>query len=270
MMPAILYGTAWKKERTAELVRLAVEVGFRGFDTAAQPRHYSEAGVGAGIKAAGSNGLQRNDFYLQTKFSPLTCQDPRNLPYDPDAALADQVAQSVASSLANLRTDCIDGLILHSPFSAAAQTQEVWRAMERAVDAGLVRQLGISNCYDVGAFRSLYEQARIKPAVLQNRFYAATGYDRRLRALCRDWGVIYQSFWTLTANGELLADPIMLSIAEHLGRTPAQVLFRYLTHSGIVPLTGTTSVQHMLEDLAIFEFDLAEEDRRKLDRLLID
>ena len=77
------------------------------------------------------------------------------------------------------------------------------------------------------------------PAVLQNRFHAETGYDRELREFCRARGIIYQSFWTLTANPHLLTHETVRALARQHGRTPAQILFRYLTQLGIVPLTGT-------------------------------
>src|SRR5579863_5922305 len=129
----ILYGTAWKQDETERLVRRALETGFRGIDTACQPKHYNEAGVGAGIAASLSPRLQRRQLYLQTKFTPLAGQEPRQVPYEPKASLAVQVAQSGARSLENLRTYYLDCLLLHSPLSDAQDTLEVWRAMEQLV-----------------------------------------------------------------------------------------------------------------------------------------
>jgi diketogulonate reductase-like aldo/keto reductase len=270
--PNIIYGTAWKKADTERLVAQAIELGFRAIDTACQPKHYNEAGVGAGIAAAlsqgTSKGLSRAQLFVQTKFTPLSNQDPQQLPYDPQASLAQQVAQSFECSLRNLQTSYLDSLILHSPLADEAETLTAWRAMEGLVDAGHVRQLGLSNCYSLAQFQALHAAARVKPAVLQNRFYDKTGHDRELRAFCLAQGISYQSFWTLTANPHLLAHPVMAALAEAQGRTAAQVLYRYLTQRGVVPLTGTTSAQHMREDLAIFEFALAPEALAQLDRLL--
>ncbi|MGH8631168.1 MAG: aldo/keto reductase family protein, partial [Burkholderiales bacterium] len=154
------------------------------------------------------------------------------------------------------------------PLPRRAQSREVWQAMEAIVDAGGARQLGISNCYRLEDLQELCQSARIKPAVIQNRFYAETHYDGHIRAFCRQHGIIYQSFWTLTANPQLLAHATVDALARKYGRTPAQILFRYLTQDDIVPLTGTTSVTHMREDLAIFEFALGEDERAALSRLL--
>ena len=108
----------------------------------------------------------------------------------------------------------------------------------------------------------------MKPAVVQNRFYAQSGYDREIREFCRQQAISYQSFWTLTANPLLLSDKLVAALASKYARTPAQILFRYLTQNDVVPLTGTTSVAHMREDLAIFEFQLTDAEIDAINRLL--
>lgn len=260
--PRILYGTAWKKERTQPLVERAIELGFRGIDTAAQPKHYDEAAVGLALEAVIARGIvERAALYVQTKFTPYPGQDPSRVPYDPKAPLAEQVAQSFASSLQNLKTGYVDSLVLHSPMRDAKSLAEVWTAMEAIAERGGARQLGISNCYSLAYLEHLWATAKIRPAVVQNRFYAATAYDVNIRRFCLEHGMIYQSFWTLTANSDLLASPELRAPAARLGRSPAQVLFRFLTQEGVVPLTGTQSEAHMREDLAIFEFELREDER---------
>jgi diketogulonate reductase-like aldo/keto reductase len=272
-VPWILYGTAWKKSDTENFVRTAIRLGFRGIDTACQPKHYDEPGVGAGVAAClrgepvCNGNLAREDLYLQTKFTALSGQDPARIPYDPKAPLPDQVRQSLAVSLRNLQTDYLDGLLLHSPLPSARQTLEVWKAMESLVDVRRVRQLGISNCYRLEQLETLCDSARIKPAVVQNRFHADTGYDREIRAFCRQHRLIYQSFWTLTANPHVLAHRALTSLASKHSRTPAQILFRYLTQIEVVPLTGTRTETHMREDLDIFEFELSELERKAMDAL---
>jgi diketogulonate reductase-like aldo/keto reductase len=199
-MPGIIYGTAWKKDRTRDLVVRAVRAGFRGIDTACQPKHYNEPQVGEALVRLADDGIGRNEIFLQTKFTPLAGQDPATVPYDPAAPPADQVAQSFAVSLENLRTDVIDSLVLHSPLAPHTLLMEVWGAMEEIAESGGARQLGISNCYDLPVLEALCGDARVKPAVVQNRFYIDSGYDQELREWCSTRGIGYQSFWTLTAN----------------------------------------------------------------------
>jgi diketogulonate reductase-like aldo/keto reductase len=267
-MPRIIYGTAWKKSDTARLVATALRRGFRGIDTACQPKHYEEGGVGEGLAATSGAGLARDDLYLQTKFTPLSGHDPGRIPYNPRATVAEQVAQSFEVSLRNLRTDRLDCLVLHSPLPTPAQTHEVWQAMEARMDSGQVGQLGISNCYQLRQLQALHTAARIKPAVLQNRFCAETRYDRDIRVFCRQNGIVYQSFWTLTANPHILSHRAVVALAEKYQRTTAQILFRYLTQIGVAPLTGTRSEAHMRDDLAIFEFELTEPERAQVDASL--
>src|SRR4051812_5483712 len=166
--PPILYGTAWKEERTAALTMLALRAGFRGIDTANQRRHYHEAGVGEALRAAGISGI-----FVQTKFTPLDGQDER-LPYDRNAPIATQVAQSVESSLGHLGVGSIDSYLLHGPSGRGGllrEDWEAWEAMETAQRSGKVRLIGISNVA-LGQLEELHRTAAIKPAVVQNRCFA--------------------------------------------------------------------------------------------------
>lgn len=264
-MPRILYGTAWKKDATAYWVEAALRRGFAGIDTAGQPRHYDEAGVGDGIAVA---ARPRDTLYLQTKFTPYAGQDPARLPYDAAAPLAAQIAASFANSQRNLRSDSIDALLLHSPLREAAAQRRAWAAFEALADAGQVGLLGISNCYALPALQQLWREARIKPSIVQNRFHAQTGYDRGIRAFCRENGLVYQSFWTLSANPQLLNSATLLGLAAAYGRTPAQLLFRWLIQNDVVPLTGTTSLAHLQQSLDVLAFELDAPDCTAIAALL--
>ncbi len=268
-MPWLIYGTAWKKERTADLVVKAIQAGFRGIDTACQPKHYDEPLVGAALQRLKELRVERESLFVQTKFTPLDGQDPRRVPYDKNAPIESQVAQSFETSKKNLKTQYVDSLILHSPVAPHALLMKAWSAMETIQKAGGARQLGISNCYDTEIMRLLYADANVKPAVVQNRFYQETGYDADLRNWCSNHGVIYQSFWTLTANPHILGSNTVRSLSRKYKRTEAQIFFRYLNQSCIVPLTGTCSEKHMREDLSVFDFELSSDDLSKVRSLLI-
>ena len=253
--PFLVYGTAWKKEETARYVSEAVHAGFRFIDTACQPKHYNEGGVGDGWKAAADElGLQRSDIFLQTKYTPYSGQDPNRIPYDHRAPIEDQVKQSLKVSLKNLHTEYLDSLVMHSPLDTVEKTMEAWRVMESFVDEGKVLRLGISNCYDYNFFTAIYNQARIKPSVLQNRFYAESNFDTELRKFCKEHSIWYQSFWTLTANRRALALPEVKELAEKKDLTPQTYMYAFLMSLGYAtPLDGTTNQKHMLEDVAVME-----------------
>ena len=267
-MPWIIYGTAWKKDRTADLVEKAVLAGFRGIDTACQPKHYNESGVGEALQRLNDAGFGRETLYLQTKFTPLAGQDANRIPYDPNAPIDSQVLQSFETSRKNLRTSFVDTLILHSPMEPYPVMMQAWAAMESIYRQGGARQLGISNCYDPELLIQIHGDAAVKPVAVQNRFYADTGYDAKIRRWCKANGLIYQSFWTLTANPHILGSRVFRELAQRYGKTGPQLLFRYLNQTGVVPLTGTCSEQHMQEDLASRDVLFTDDELSRIERLL--
>ncbi|KAJ5416496.1 uncharacterized protein N7487_000046, partial [Penicillium crustosum] len=260
-IPVFVYGTAWKKERSADLVYNAIKAGFRAVDTAAQPRHYQEHLVGDGIRRAIADGIVgRADLYVQTKYSPLSAQDLANMPYDPSATVTDQVHASIKSSLHNLRSTVdpdsvdesyIDTVIIHSPLSTLAHTLEAWHALETYVPRH-IRNLGISNC-TLPILRELCtsSQTNVKPSVVQNRFYEDTLFDVPLRAFCRENQIIYQSFWTLTANPDLMRSEPVQQLARHVNITPAAAFYTLVMGlKDVVVLNGTKDESRMKEDLS--------------------
>ena len=204
-IPKIFYGTAWKKERTADLVFQALSNGFRGIDTACQPKHYSESGVGDGLqRAIGAGIVSRGEVFLQTKFTPLPGQDPQRVPYNAMGLVADQVRQSFSVSLTNLHTDYVDSLVLHSPMDTLEHTMQVWAVFEELHASGRAKYFGISNIYSLDLLSQVYERATVKPTFIQNRFYRDSHYDFGIREFCLKHGMKYQSFWTLTASPTFL------------------------------------------------------------------
>jgi len=256
-----LYGTAWKEERTADLVELALRTGFRGIDTANQRRHYFEAGVGQALAVVYRAGVvTRDDLFLQTKFTYRSGQDHR-LPYDPAASLSVQVAQSMASSLEHLATDHVDSYVLHGPSSNYDWTEAdagVWEAMRKERDAGRTCLLGVSNI-SLFHLQQMADSRTELPAFIQNRCYARLGWDRDVRRFCREHHIAYQGFSLLTANQEVLHHPLITDLAASATVTPAQVVFRFARRIGILPLTGTTDAEHMKQDLASRDLTLPPE-----------
>jgi len=268
-IPAFLYGTAWKEERTAPLVRAAVQAGFRGIDTANQRRHYFEQAVGDALEELYQDGrLTRRDLFLQTKFTYAGGQDHR-LPYDPQADFPTQVRQSFASSLQHLRTDSLDSYILHGPSVARGLSDadyQVWKEMEALCREGKTTFIGVSNV-SLGQLRMLVQAAEIPPRFVQNRCFAVTQWDRDVREFCAAQNIIYQGFSLLTANPQLFREPDMIKLARRHQKTVAQVIFRFAQQVGMLPLTGTTDDGHMREDLESSTFQLAEDEVRLIEGL---
>jgi diketogulonate reductase-like aldo/keto reductase len=267
-MPWLIYGTAWKKEKTTELVETALAAGFAAIDTANQPKHYDEPRVGEALRKAYGAGLSRERIFLQTKFTPVGGQDAR-VPYDLASPLAEQVAQSLVSSLSHLHTDYLDSYLLHGPYNYPGlgdEDWEVWQALEKIFERGEAKRIGISNV-NADQLEALVEGASVKPMVVQNRCYASRGWDREVRRICRNHGIAYQGFSLLTANPEVLRHPFVHGVAERLGTGIAQVVFAFAAQAGMKALTGTTNAQHMNEDLAVSGLTLTPAEMETIENL---
>jgi diketogulonate reductase-like aldo/keto reductase len=269
-VPSFMYGTAWKKEATTQLVLLAVESGFKAIDTANQLIHYQEALVGEALQALHKKGIKRDTLFLQTKFTPVGGQDHRT-PYDPSADLTTQVNQSFASSLTHLVTDYVDSYVLHAPYSRRGLGEadwEVWSAMEAIYQSKKTRMIGVSNI-TAGQLTLLCEKANHKPMVVQNRCYAVLAWDKEVREICQTHGIIYQGFSLLTANRQVLVAPGVQQIARRIGATSTQIIFRFAMQSGMLPLTGTTSQKHMIEDLNAEQFTLSSDEVGQIEMIAV-
>ncbi|ERF74712.1 hypothetical protein EPUS_00842 [Endocarpon pusillum Z07020] len=261
-IPALLYGTAWKKAQTEDLVIEAFQSGFVGVDTAAQPRHYQEQLVGSSLRLVlHRKALRREDMFIQTKYTPIDGQDLDMAPYRASDSIADQVRASVTSSLRNLSTredygDCgednnetyIDCVLLHSPLDTVADTLAAWNVLEKFVPHR-IRHLGISNI-NLNNLEIIYELVHIKPAVVQNRFYSRTHFDRDIRNFCVEKNMVYQAYWVLKGNPALLQSAPVLRIAQELAIQKEAALYcLVLGLDGVVVLNGTTKAERMRADV---------------------
>ena len=178
------------------------------------------------------------------------------MPYDPHAPLESQIHTSIASSLENLRplsdlssvtSSTIDCLVLHSPLVTLQDTLAAWKLFESYVP-GKIKRLGISNT-DFGTLKAIWDAAKVKPTVVQNRFYPRTRFDVDIRTFCRQHEIVYQSFWTLTGNPDLLNSAPIALLSKDAGVSPELALYALVMAVGAAPLNGTTSQEHMKKDL---------------------
>ena len=270
-VPRFIYGTAWKEEATTELTLQALNNGFSGIDTANQRKHYYEAGVGDALRSCYQNGdKKRKDLFLQSKYTYPAGQDDR-LPYDPYADYARQVRQSFNSTLEHLETDYLDAFLLHGPSigrGLADKDFQVWQAMEELYRSGQVKLLGISNV-NAEQLEYLSHHAAIKPAFVQNRCFAVTGWDLPVRAICQRHGICYQGFSLLTANPAIISEPEFQKIIQRTGLTAPQIIFQASLRMGMVVLTGTSDQKHMQQDLDCECKELTEEEVRQIETMLL-
>ena len=199
---------------------------------------------------------------LQTKFTSANGQDPNDMPYDPSSSITEQVNTSIKSSMRNLRpsseessanSTVLDCLVLHSPLPTMAETLEAWRTAESYVPHK-IRNLGISNV-SLEILGQLYEAAKVKPAVVQNRFYPTTHFDVQVRAFCAAKNIIYQSFWTLSANPAILRSAEVGAVQHDLMLNSVHEAMYCLVLSleNLVILNGTKNEKHMVGDLGALQ-----------------
>ncbi|RDA94814.1 hypothetical protein CP533_4282 [Ophiocordyceps camponoti-saundersi (nom. inval.)] len=251
-IPNFIYGTAWKGARTADLVYTALRCGFRAIDSAAQPEHYNEPGAGDGLRRAVAEGLvQRQDVFIQSKFASPKNQR-RTPPYNRHAPLVDMVRQSVESSLRSFtvpgQEPYLDSLLLHTPMENLLDTVTVWRTLESYVPHR-IRNLGMCNV-TLDVVRALHYRLYVKPAFIQNPFNVNGGFDADLRRYCRNEDMVYQSFWTLTANSALVQSQVVEYLAQMAGVHVVPAYFSLVLGLGsIAILNGTTQENSMIGDL---------------------
>jgi len=254
-LPQLIYGTAWNKERTTDLVYKALCAGYRGLDTADLPQHYNQRGTGTAIKRwTDSQDGRRDDLFVQSKLAIPT--PPDTSPPSTQQEWNDRIQQSLESSLKELDLDYMDSYLLHLPTGEYDKLHEAWRAFEALQESGKVRHIGISNVSKRADLESLHKEASTKPSWVQNRFYPRTNYDSEIRDFCAQSDIHYQSYWTLTRNRTLID-----MFPETEGMSREQIFLRFVMDLGIVPVTTTTSEQHMKDDLDVIDHSpLSDED----------
>merc|ERR1711982_89669 len=135
------------------------------------------------------------------------------------------------------------------------ETKRVWKVFESLYDEGHVRKLGLRNIYDINQLKEIYDWSRIKPSIIQNRFYAKSNFDTDIRNFIKDHTTMtYQSFWTLSANRKALNSKKIKMLAKEKNLTPQTLMYAFMTALGYAtPLDGTTNINHMIEDMDVMD-----------------
>ncbi len=244
-MPLVGFGTFMLGgESCKNAVAAAIETGYRLMDTA--EAYGNEKEVGEGIR---QSGLDRGDLFLVTKVNFKSYE---------------HAEQTVMQSLAKLQTDYIDLLLLHWPF---ANYYAAWRTLEKLYAEGRVRAIGVSN-FEPDRLLDLIAYNKVVPAVnqIETNLYCQ-------RSLERGWldkkQVAHMAYAPLGQGGrnEMFSEPAVLALAEKYGKTPAQVLLRFLTQKGIAVIPRSTQLGHIKENFDLFDFTLTAEERAQLSAL---
>ncbi len=229
----------------------ALKAGFRLIDTA---RIYgNEAAVGRGLRRAMDEVIvTREEVFITTK---MWTSDFDN----GDAA--------IDASLQRLGVDYIDLMILHH--SQPHNDVDAYHAMERAVEAGKLRSIGLSNYYEPEDFDRVVNATTIRPALLQNEThpYHQSG---EMKAHIAQYGTVLESWFPLGGRGNtriLFNDPVIAGIAAAHGKSSAQVIIRWHLQAGNICIPGSSNEQHIIEDYDVWDFELSEEEMAQMEAL---
>jgi 2,5-diketo-D-gluconate reductase A len=215
----------------------ALEVGYRHIDTAEMYRN--ERGVGEAVR---ESGLAREDVFVTSKLS--------NRFHDPADALA-----AFDETLVTLDLGYVDLFLIHWPLPAVGDFVETWKAMEQIHETGRTRAIGVSN-FQPAHIRRLLDNADHVPSVNQIEAHPYLTQDD-VRAFDFDNDIATEA-WSPIAQGKVLGDPVLVAIAERLGRTTAQVTLRWHIQRGDIVFPKSSRRERMIENFSIFDFELTD------------
>lgn len=245
-IPAMGYGVfQMTSEEVGARLPEALEVGFRHIDTA--NAYYNEVAVG---RVIGASGIDRGDLFVTTKLFPQSYP-------------ADRVGRAIDDTLRRLDIGYIDLLLLHQPYGEYVMG---WKGMERAVEAGTVRSIGLSN-FGSRKTREILEVGDIVPAVNQILINPRQN-QHAYKAEFAGVGMVYEGWYPL-GHGDraLLEDPVFTALADKYGKTNAQIILRWHIQEGNVVFPKTLNPQHMADNLDVFDFELTGEETERINAM---
>jgi len=270
LMPMVGLGTMLLSDvpgQTKAAIISAIELGYRHFDCARM--YQNEKEVGEGFKEAQERGLvKREDLFITTKLLG-TMQGSTRIP------------GAFSQSLKSLNCDYIDLFLIHSPLPGPPyrppfpELEDTWEGMEKLVDEGKVRAIGVSN-FSRQKLERILKVARIKPVVNQVEMHPHLP-QRGLADFCKSQNIIITAYGPLgsgglaEANGHrgdtLMRTPVAVRVAKKLGKTPAQVILRWLLQRGIVAIPKSSRKERQAENLALFDWEIPAAEFQSLNQV---
>ena len=244
-MPSIGFGTykSGNNEETAQIVKYALNIGYRQIDTASF--YGNEVGIGKGIK---ESGINREDIFIVTKL------------WNDDHGY-ERTIEAFNESLKRLQVDYIDLYLIHWPNKLNSET---WRAFEDLYKSSKVRSIGVCN-FKKGHLEELRKTATIMPMVNQIEIHPASSKNNMLK-YCQE-NDIQLVAWSPIMRGRLLESDLMNKLSEKYKKTSAQIVLRWHLQRGVIPIPKSSNEVRIKENLDIFNFELSDEDMKEIDLL---
>ncbi|MCM1400102.1 MAG: aldo/keto reductase [Clostridium sp.] len=246
-MPILGYGTYQTPPRiTEKCVTDAINLGYRSIDTAQCYGNEKEVGL-----ACRKSGIARKELFITTKL--WACHGYQD------------TLRSIDGSLKKLNMDYIDLLLIHEP---TGDVHEIYRAMETAYSEGKLRAIGISNFLEE-RYLDLVNHCKVIPAINQVEMHVFR-QQKKLRQLECQIGTKHES-WSPLACGRngIWRNPALVEIANNHSKSVSQIALRFLLQQGIIIIPKSTNMEHMKENITVFDFDLEADEMREIEQLEI-
>lgn len=229
-----------------DLVKLAIDLGYRRIDTAAL--YDNEQEVGAGIRAS---SIEREEVFVTTKIWN-------------DRHGYDNALEAIDESLARLNIGYVDMMLIHWPNPKLGKFVETWKALEHALESGKVRGIGVSN-FHPEHLEPLLEQAKVVPAINQVELHPGLN-QAEVRAFNANHGIATEA-WSPLARGQKNDAVAILEAAKAHGKTPAQVILRWHIQLGNLVIPKSSNPERLAENLDVFDFELTSAEMAAIDLL---
>lgn len=253
-IPVIGYGT-WKlrnDETTIDIIKNAIEVGYRHIDTAFA--YGNEIFVGKGIK---ESGIKREELFITGKL------------WNDDRGYAN-VINACKRTIENLNCEYLDLYLIHWPASPAVHNNwieinnETWKAFEYLYETGLVGAIGVCN-FKTSQLEEILKSAKIKPMVNQIEFHPGF-MQKEILDYCNEKEILV-SAWSPLGTGKLLKFEILNEIAQKYNRSVAQLCIKWCLQNGTLPLPKSKDKERMIENLSVDDFEISKEDMETINKL---
>lgn len=231
-------------DEVVDPVRTAIEAGYRLIDTAAA--YGNEEGVG---KAIADSGVPRDELFITTKV------------WNSDHGY-DQTLKAFDTSLAKLGLDTVDLYLIHWPLPKRDNYVQTWKALETIYREGRARAIGVSN-FTADYLRRLFDETEVVPATNQIELHPKLPQGD-LRAFHTEHGILTEAWSPIGRGKGLLEDPVVVDVAEALGRSPAQVVIRWHVQLGNVVIPKSVTPERIRSNIEVFDFELSEKDMAAL------
>jgi 2,5-diketo-D-gluconate reductase A len=232
--------------QTADVVSLALHTGYRHIDTAALYRN--EQGVG---EAIARSALPKDQVFVTTKLG------------NPDQGY-DSAMRAFDASMERLGFDVLDLYLIHWPLPARNAYVNTWRAFEKLYADGRIRAIGVSN-FQVAHLQRLLDETDVVPAINQVELHPYLT-QRELREFHHVHGIATEA-WAPIARGAVLDDPVVGSVADKYGKTPAQVVIRWHQQLANVVIPKSVTPERIRQNFDVFDFELADDDMAAINGL---